>query len=56
MVCVMDCMSILDLEEELLNSCGSFCGSEDMFLVVLEWFFFFYFDGFVRDVIDIYMD
>lgn len=35
-VSVMDYMSIFDLEEEQLNSYGSFCGSEDFFLVVLE--------------------
>ncbi|XP_024369451.1 uncharacterized protein [Physcomitrium patens] len=54
--CAMDRMSILDLEEESPNSCGSPCGSEDMFLAALERPSSPYFDGSVRDAIDIYMD
>lgn len=52
----MDYMSILDLEEEFFNRYGSLWGIEDFFLVVLEYFLFFYFDGFVRDIMDIYCD
>ncbi|KAG0628650.1 hypothetical protein M758_1G042900 [Ceratodon purpureus] len=55
-VSAMDHMSILDLEEEQLNSYGSSSRSEDLFLAALEQPPSPYFDGSVRDTMDMYGD
>lgn len=55
-VSAMDHMSILDLEEELPNRYGSPRGTEDLFLAALEHPPSPYFDGSVRDTMDIYCD
>lgn len=53
-VSAMDHMSILDLEEELPNGYGSPRGTEDLFLAALEQPPSPYFDGSVRDGMDMY--